>query len=491
MMRALPIIALLLLFIVASAVAKEEPALPLKDSTAISPIQALISSQDGSSTSDVITQAPPPFGAMEKKLPFSPKEGKKHPFGWWGRFMDKELELIGKMDLYGVTSQLPQGYAYIKWDWGTIEAGNRYDSRRRKGPVMKPIQFTQDTDGDGIEEKLISIDMGLKGKGGGHTFQFSYGIIDALDWYIEVPFTYMNLGFSPKTQIIDDEGNRVAPSLASVLGIKNPKTFNAYQFNNELLPLLGRPSLDTSYEGKWLLGDINTGVSWNIYRNHRFSVALTPRVFLPTGHQPSSNSNLLWGTGPEMETGMGGWGAGFTQGYDVRLFQYSYWVSVVLSAEVAMAYGFPQQRAYPTNFPVPNPMAVALDPSAFPDLSHLEGKFRYTPGFSMSALLQLNVQVTLLGLSAGIGVMHSQEPELDADRSFIQMAKSLELLGTMQQELFQLGASLNLLPLYIPVELGFSYKKNISGYNAIVFDNYFQFTLKTYFPIWRDWDVDS
>ena len=129
--------------------------------------------------------------------------------------------------------------------------------------------------------------------------------------------------------------------------------------------------------------------------------------------------------------------------------------------------------------------------TAFPDLHHLKGKFSYTPGFSVDAMLQLSVQVAIFGLSAGIGVMHSQEPELKADRSFIQMAKGLELLGTMQQELFQVGVSTNLLPLYIPLELGFSYKRNISGYNAIVFDNFFQFTVKTYFPVWRDWNTDS
>ncbi len=437
----------------------------------------------------------PPPSAVEDKIELPPhmrvKKSKKHILGWWGRFMDKEIGKIGGMDLYGVTSQLPQGYAYIKWDWGIIEAGSRYDNRRKKGPVMKPIQFTQDSDGDGIDEKLISIDMGLQGKGGGHTFQFSYGIIDALDWYIEVPFTYMNLKFRPKTQIIDDDGNRVAPSLAAVLGIDDPKTFNAYDFNKDLLPILGRPSLDTTYTGKWLLGDINTGFSWNIFRNRRFSIALTPRVYLPTGHQPSPNSNLLWGTGPEMEAGIGGWAAGFTQGYDLRIYKYSYWVDIILSAEVAMSYAFPQEREYPTNFPVPNPMAVALDPTAFPDLSHLDGSFTYTPGFSVSALMKLGVQVAIFGLAAGIGVQHSQEPELNADYAFVQMAKSLELLGTMQQELFQLGASMNLLPFYIPMELGFTWTKDISGYNAIVFDNFFQFTLKTYFPIWRDFDVDS
>ncbi|MBM4371181.1 MAG: hypothetical protein FJ098_05980 [Deltaproteobacteria bacterium] len=477
-MRKLTTVVALLTLLSAPLRAEEgPPALPLRDAPEAAPAPA--------------PETPPPFGALEKVAGEGPQRpwptGKDHPLGFWGRFMDAELDKIGEMDLYGVTSQLPKGYAYIKWDWGMIEAGSRFNNRRQRGPVMAPIEFSDDTDGDGVSEKLISIDMGLEGKGGGHTFQFSYGIIDPLDWYIEVPFTYMKVRFKPKTNIIDEDGNRIAPSLAGFFGVDDPKTFSAAQFNDQILPMLGRPSLDTTYTGRWLLGDINTGVSWNIFRNSRFSVALTPRVYLPTGHTPAADSNILWGTGPELETGIGGWATGFTQGYDLRIYKYSYWIDIILSAEFTVGYGFPQKRKYPTNFVPPNPLAVALDPLAFPDLSHLKGTFSYTPGFSVDFALKLGVQVAILGLAAGIGVSHSQEPELVADRSFIQMAKSLELLGQMQQEAFQLAASINLLPFYVPMEMGFSWTKVISGYNAIVFDNFFQFTVKTYFPIWRDW----
>jgi hypothetical protein len=42
--------------------------------------------------------------------------------GWkrWTNFIDRELDAVGKADLYGVTSQMPKGYASIKWDYVQI-----------------------------------------------------------------------------------------------------------------------------------------------------------------------------------------------------------------------------------------------------------------------------------------------------------------------------------------------------------------------------------
>ena len=402
---------------------------------------------------------------------------------WWFRFIDKEIEKVSGMDLYGVTSQLPEGYLSVKWDWATIKAGKRYNDKRELGPAMPPIEFTE---GD---QKILSIDMGLEGHGGGHTFQVSYGIIDDLDWYIEFPFTYMHVSFNPKINDIDDDGNKVAPGLyAGLLGISDPKTYSACEFMDNTLPMLGRPAPAIKYDGDWLLGDINTGFSWNIYRTPRFSVALTPRVFLPTGHIPDPENNLLYGTGPELETGVGGWAAGFTQGYDVRLFKYSYWIDIIASTEFTASYAFPQDRAYPDNFVKPNELAMKLDPAAFPDLSGLEGNFEYRPGWSMEWTVQLQVQLAILGLGVGYGISHTQEPELNGDPNFLQMARSLELLGAQSMEMIQLAASINLLALYIPVDIAFQWRKVIDGYNAIIFDDYYQITVKAYLPLFLLWD---
>ncbi|MBM4354244.1 MAG: hypothetical protein FJ109_10690 [Deltaproteobacteria bacterium] len=434
-------------------------------------------------------EATPPDGGSDMDLlGWAKRQGGY--FGWLGR----EIEMVGGMDLYGVTSQLPKGYMSAKYQWTTIRAGKRYNNKRALGPVMQPIAFTAP---DGSE--VLNIDLGLQGYGGGHTFQFSYGITDPLDYYIELPFTYMNVKFKPKMAAIkgadgktytDKDGNtyKIHPDWAPLLGIKDPLNYDECNFMYETLPALGRPAPATTYIGKWMMGDINTGFSWNPFRTNRMSVALTPRVFLPTGHQPNANNNLLYGTGPELETGIGGWAAGATQGYDFRIFKYKYWLNVLFSSEFTATYAFEQQRKYPTNFPKPSPTAQQLDAQSFPDLSNLEGTFRYTPGWSVDWTAQLQIQLAVIGLGIGYGITHSQEPELMADPAFTSMVKGLELLGQQTTQAVMFAGSLSLLPLFIPADLGVQYAHVVDGYNAIVMDDYWQVTVKGYIPVKLLWE---
>lgn len=407
-------------------------------------------------------------------------------------YMRSELNRIGSMEIWGVTGQLPKGYLSAKWDRGWINAKHRYDDKRALGPVMKPIEFNQNG------QKLLSVDMGLEGYGGGHTFQFSYGITNPLDWYIEIPFTYLNIGFNPKLNDIDPEnknglqGYKIHPTAAGLLGVKDPKNYTACQFLHETLPYLGRPPVATRYHGEWLLGDINTGFSWNVHRTKRYSLALTPRVYLPTGYTPAPEDSLTYATGPGVETGIGGWAVSATEGFDIRLLNIpSIFFDSVFSTELTAGYAFEQKRPYPKNFVKPNGMAMMLDPISFPDLSHLQkgGEFRYTPGWSMSWTAQLNLSLAIFSLGLGYGVDWKGEAELVGDPAFIQMAKGLQLLGSQSVEAVQLAGSINLLglcavlPVCIPAQLSLQYTKVIDGYNALVYDDFWQLTIKGYIPI--------
>jgi len=401
-------------------------------------------------------------------------------FHKYERFLNGELQKVADMDLYGVTSQLPQGYVGFKWDWGFLKANRRFDQHRHLTSGMPPIEFT---DGDG--NKQLSLDLGLSGRGGGHTIQVSYGIIDELDWYIEIPFTYMDIKLDPVANEIDDDGNRVDETLGSMLGISDSRSFNGEDFLRHVLPKLGRATPGIRYKGEWVLGDINTGFSWNYYRTHRMSAALTPRVFFPTGRIADSNNSLLYGTGPEIDVSVGGWGVGATQGYDLRIYQFPPWFDMVASTELTVAYWFPHKRKYPTNFVRPDPAVATLDPTGemFPDLTHLDGSFTYWPGWSVDWSVLLNFQVSIIGFGVGYGITYSQEPEIQADPAFLRMVEGLELLGAQTAHIVQLGATLNLLAFYIPVEIAFQWRKMVDGYNAIVFDDFFQITFKGYLPL--------
>ena len=393
--------------------------------------------------------------------------------------LKREIVKIGELDIYGSSGQLPQGYFGIKYDWTSIRAGSRYDSTGKRGPVMAPIAFTE-ADGS----KVIEVDLGLSGSGGGHTFQMSYGILDELDWYLELPFTHMKVSLNPSVSDVDDQGNKIKPGLyASGLGVTDTKAYNAADFIYDTLPKLGRASPATGYSAEWLLGDINTGFSWNYFRSKHISFAMTPRIYFPTGKVQDSNNSLFYGTGPAIETGIGGWAVGVSNIMDIRLFQYSPWLDIILTTEVNTSYGFPQERKYPTNFEKPLDVATQIDANSFPDLSNLDGTFSYTPGFSVSWLAQLSVNVAFVGFGFAYGIQVSQEPWLEGDPDFVRMAKSLELIGKSELQSIQVGATVSLVPLYVPLSVGFSYRHAVAGRNSIVFEDYYQVSIAGVIPV--------
>lgn len=401
-------------------------------------------------------------------------------------FIMRELEYIGELDLYGVSAQLPEGWLKFSWDYGWLKANNRFDRYGNSGPVLSPLIFENNG------EEQINVDLDVGGHGSGHTFQVSYGIIDPLDFYIEIPFTAMNLRIDPQVNAIDDDGNRIGELAATVLGVEDRMAYDEEQFLYETFPALGRPTPATGYDGRWLLGDINMGFSWNFFRNSRFSSAWTNRVFLPTGHVPAPETNITYATGPQPEIGVGGWGVSTTTGYDLRLYKHSYWVDIILSTEIGFGYFFKQQRDYPSNFvePMPGLGAIQGFSDMFPDLSNLEGTFDYTPGFNTSWTAQLNVSVALLNFGFAYGWAHSQKPEMNADPAFLSMVDSLELLGQQSRSEVQIGVSTTLLPLYIPASIGIVRRIMVDGRDTLQFTNFWQLSIETFAPLSMIWDKE-
>ena len=82
------------------------------------------------------------------------------------------------------------------------------------------------------------------------------------------------------------------------------------------------------------------------------------------------------------------------------------------------------------------------------------------------------------GLLAGVPVV-----ALGPADSFETMARALELVGQSELHAIQVGVTTTLLPLYIPIGLGFSYRKAIAGRNVIVLEDYWQFSVTGLVPI--------
>jgi hypothetical protein len=314
--------------------------------------------------------SPPP--EQTSLTPAAPHTEKPGPWTRWTTFLKSEGERILATDPYGASFQLPKGYLKFGYKWASLHGDSRFDNDGHLGPVIPRLQFQV------AGQTQLSVDFGVAGHGGSHTFDVGYGILDNLGWYATIPFNYMSVQTNLQVNAVDDQGNHIGSAAASLLGVTDRKAYGPANFVYQTLPQLGRPPLGSSFLGMWLLGDVDTGVAWNYFRNARLSGALTGHLFLPTAHIPPPERDILYATGPELEAGTGGWGVGATQTYDVRLYR-SQWVQVVAGGDLSAVYHFPQERPYPTNFIKPQPAAAGLSPQAFPDLCSSRGASRSFP----------------------------------------------------------------------------------------------------------------
>lgn len=434
--------------------------------------------------------------------------------GLWGKYTnywDKILERVMDMDLYGASAQLPKGIFKFKVDYNMRRAVGRFDNHRVRTDMIPPIEFGEP------DNPLLAINLGASGEGGGVTMQFSYGITDALDFYFELPFQYMDVQMRPKVVAMDPLAvaminsnirQHAPPGYPEI----DPNWFDGSRvkerFKNEAaawflryLPRLGRPSMgdpdnypDKLGPGKsfitdgLVLADINTGFSWNYYRDKRISAALCARVFFPTGRIADPMNSLMLATGPGLDQGVGSFGMGFTQWYDVRVFRYKHWVDIIIGVELTMAYFFKSHRRYP-DFPEPtgdgNALLDMLDAERnyFPDMHDLTGKtFEYTPGVGVDALLQIGVSSLIFDVGLGIGYSYAQEPEFNADWRFEQMVRGLEMAAAGHYEVLRFAAGFNLIPFYIPLSIHYQYEKNIGGRNTLIFDRNHWITVEGFLP---------
>jgi len=423
-------------------------------------------------------------------------------------YIDKWVDRVSGLDLYGLSSQLPQGVFSFKIEWNMRRAVGRFNNHRERTAMVAPIVFGEE------DNPTLALDLGASGEGGGITMQFSYGLTDPLDLYVEVPLQYMKVKMRPKLTRLDPTAALLINSYMAGGGYPQSQAewFDAQghvlpQHANEAaawfmgyLPRLGRPSLidfepygeegpGKTYDSNGVvLADINLGFSWNYLRSERWSGSFTGRVYLPTGHISDPNNSLTLGTGPDIDAGVGSFGMGFTKNFDVRIFKHSYWIDLVASVEFAAAYRFKQKRRYP-DFPEPtddgNRLLNMLDPARtyFPDMHDLSGgSYEYTPGFGCSAQVGLGVAFLLFDFGAAVGYSFSQEPELKADWRFEQMVKALEMQAAGHYEIMRLSAGVNLFPIYVPLHLRYQYEKNIGGRNTLIFDHNHWFTVQGYLP---------
>lgn len=416
--------------------------------------------------------------------------------GGWGHFWDRQYNHVQQLDPFGLSGVMPAGYAYVKGQLSMAEIGGKYGTERNLMTAF-PRFVMKNKAGATIAD----VDMGLEGSISTQTLEVGYSITDYLTAVISLPLVSMESSFSPVAGAVDANGNFFHPEAAKFLPqlgqrwAVDPKSYSGLDFVNTTLPMLGRHDVASGYTADWLLGDLSLGVNWNLYRSKCdtypcLAAAINPRLVLPTAKAQDSNNSLLFGTGTAMDSGLAGWAVGSTQSLDVRLFKHGWWIDIVASFQFGARYAFEQEREYPTTYTAgiwpDQGDASLLDWRPFYDVSQVKGSFRYTPGWQLDWLAQLQVTSTIVSLSAGYLVKFNQDQEVKADYNWNMSVRQWGMMGQGLIESLLLTANVNLMPIYVPAVVGLSYNHVLDGYNAIKYDDNFTIMVKFDIPLFPD-----
>ncbi len=408
------------------------------------------------------------------------------------KHMDGVLENVIALDLWGIsTPQLPKGILKIKYNAEHQKVNQRYNTTGGKDPFAPSLEFPNvfhdllpdvfTSNDDIFFVDLQGPDGG--GEGFGHTIQMSYGITDALDFYVELPFqraevlfdvTYKPGNLSPEEwDIIND----VLSGINFISGGPPIDLRTVDGFWN-FIEALGRPRLVEHYKSDgWDLGDIHAGFSWNYYKGRHFAAATTCRVYFPTGWQPAPNNSIELFTGAGFPAGTAAWGVSTTQGYDLRLPDPLEWV--IFNLEFTYEYRFRTRRAAPT-FPKRAPvweeiyqLLASEEPDIamlFPDLSDMGNFWHITYGHSFDGEIGLTLnpfKIIPFGVKYAGG--WSMEPIIESSsEEFIQYVENVEIVGEQAKQMIAFGTAISLIPFYIPLNITFQYRIPLWGYGAFV-----------------------
>lgn len=416
---------------------------------------------------------PPPVTEAPKKTVSS------GAWDWWKNRFQAEMDYLDRTDYWGnATSQLPKGLLGIKYSCNFVQGGDEWDMKGHSMGGVLPL-----IDGDFGSMGSIRLDPRATGSAVFHSIQVSYGITDAWDVYIKVPFMHLDVTLDPMY-----ESHGAASALFG----------NTLEDFYRTIEKFGRPRPYRHYETDGVeMADIDFGASWQYYRSKYFAGSLTGRIYVPTGRLANPDRMIYTLLGPEIDAGKGGWGLGFSAAFDVRMpipKRIMKYIGVLLSGEVDFQQRFPYKRRFP-HFTKPDYSSIASWPteaisglqSFFPDVSEDAGReFTVYPGsiFGLMASTQVSI-FRALDITVEydyIAVMPSIVEGLHAAAD--QMMGSTLFAGGTTEHHLQVGVGTSaLMALSIPIRLSVKYDWTFAGTNTMPLIHNWAFGVEMYLPV--------
>lgn len=380
----------------------------------------------------------------------------------------KQIDFLSKTDgqRWGyVTPLLPKGFFSIHFSSRFLRWDSKYDEDGNSERFKDQIKFSDPT------SDFFNLNVMAKGSSQFHNLFLSYGITDSLDLVFNAPMVYQN------NRMIYD----FMPGKSSAMGLRSTKEFI------DFLEELGRPRPVLKYVSvAWEMSDINLGTDWNFFRNHNFSSVFSWRAILPTGRLADPNQALIFGLGPQLDSGKGSFGFNSGFGFDFRPPKPVDIMHWALKGEYS--YRFKGKRRAPA-FHEPNQNAVnsldafGVNTDYYPDLSKMDDYYYVTPQSAFDGLAYWGFDLKYVDFGLGYQYHWRQEPLVDSDSKAFE--KMLDLYGSFTS--VQRGNALAYInvPMYhyhVPLEIYFEYRLSLHGKNSFVFKDDYQGGAKLYIP---------
>jgi len=381
----------------------------------------------------------------------------------WVKYM--EHMAMTELDLWGSTTTIPQGFALGLFGWGTMRPGGRYDEHRKLTELL-PILDVPDP--FNVGGSFFKFDFDVDGSAKGYFAGLQYGVTDRLMIGINTMWTVLHIKMDPVFE----------PGSCERLGVATREEFYT------LLELLGRPRPKHQYDSDFVdWGDTTLSLTWNYFRNDWFSSGLTGNLFIPTAHRADPDSALIFGLGPDIDSGNAAWGLGLVKMFDFR--PPGVLKAVTFSFAGEGAYFFQTRRKSP-NFLKPNQdvwdymTAQGVELDFLPDLSDMDKYYYYTPPPFVAASAGIGAGPISVSYRHGWGF----EAKFDSNSpGFQKMLDELGLVGTGDDGKVIFAASLPLTPIYLPAIIQFRTEYVTDGKNNIVFRDIYQLGLGFVVPI--------
>lgn len=393
------------------------------------------------------------------------KPASKPLFGSYGVWFKRQEKILMNLPLWGASMTLPEGYGIVFAGWQTRRPAQRFDKDRKIDDVVPVISAPDPFEKKG---KFFTFDFGVSGSGQGIGAGFQYGVTDHLTVGINTYALMAEIKIDPI----------FTPGSSDQVGIVTLDDFYT------ILTQMGRPIPVTKYKSDPIdLGDTTLEAKWNFFRSEYVASALQGGVFLPTAHRAKPNSAIIFGLGPDLDTGTASWGGKIGAVLDLRPPDPVKWISFTLQADGA--YFLESSRKAP-NFPPQNQdvkdylKSQGVDVNIFPDLSDISSRYYYMPG--PWCAFQAGIGMGPAGIAyrhgfGGAATFRTSSPGLK------QLIKEIGLSGYGDDGKLIFNFNVPLTPLYIPGLISFNFEYSTDGRNFLIFRDVYTIGVGVGFPI--------